>query len=112
MTATNSDIIDLLRDVSGKLDGVVDRVGKLEAAVAVDVAVSAQTRDKIDERVAAVERMLAEDVKPQTDDLKRMKMIGIGFLTLVGMGGLTLGGMLVYMGDAAINAVRTWLRIP
>lgn len=109
---TNGEIIELLRDVSGKLDGVVDRVGRLETAVAVDVAVSAQTRDKIDERVAAVERLIAEDVKPQTDDLKRMKMIGIGFLTLVGIGGLTVGGMLVWMGDAAINAVRTWLRIP
>lgn len=109
---TNGDIIELLRDVSGKLDGVVDRVGRLETAVAVDVAVSAQTRDKIDARVAAVELMLAEDVKPQTDDLKRMKLIGIGFLTLVGIGGLTVGGMLVWMGDAAINAVRTWLRIP
>lgn len=111
MTTTNNDIIELLRDVSGKLDSVVDRVGKLETAVAVDVAVTAQTRDKIDARVAAVEKMLAEDVKPQTDDLKRMKMIGIGFLTLVGIGGLTIGGMLVWMGDAAINAVRTWLRI-
>lgn len=109
---TNADIIELLRDVSSKLDGVVHRVGKLETAVAVDVAVSAQTRDKIDERVAAVEKLIAEDVKPQTDDLKRMKLIGIGFLTLVGMGGLTVGGMLVYMGDAAINAVRHWLRIP
>lgn len=109
---TNGDIIELLRDVSGKLDGVVDRVGRLETAVAVDVAVSAQTRDKIDARVAAVELMIAEDMKPQTDDLKRMKLIGIGFLTLVGIGGLTIGGMLVWMGDAAINAVRTWLRIP
>lgn len=109
--ATNNEIMALLLTISEKQDHTIDRVGKLETAVAVDVAVSAQIRDQDNARMSAMETTIAEDVKPQTDDLKRMKLIGIGFLALVGMGGLTIGGLLVWAGDAAINAVRHWLRI-
>lgn len=110
--ASNNEIMDLLRDVSGKLDSVVDRVGKLETAVAVDVAVSAQTRDKIDARIASIQQKLDEDVLPQTNDFKRMKLIGVGLVGLLAIGGFTIFGVVIWAGETAVNAVRAWLRIP
>ena len=108
---TNTDIIALLRDVSHKLDGVVDRVGSLEGTIRVDAALTVQTRDIIHERIAAIETALTDDIKPQTDSLKQMKLVGIGFLSIVGMGGMTLGGMLVYAGDSVVVWLRHWLKL-
>lgn len=109
--ATNNDIIDLLRDVSAKQDKLVDRIGDIEKSEALDVANARYTMTGLAERVDAMEQLLREDVKPQTDDLKRMKAIGIGFLTLVGMGGLTLGGVVVWASETLVQTLRTWLRI-
>lgn len=109
--ATNNDIIDLLRDVSAKQDKLVDRIGDIEKAAALDVANARYTMTGLAERMDALEQVMREDVKPQTDDLKRMKAIGIGFLTLVGMGGLTLGGTIVWASETLVQTLRAWLRI-
>lgn len=109
--ATNNDIIDLLRDVSAKQDKLVDRIGDIEKAAALDVANARYTMTGLAERMDALEQVMWDDVKPQTDDLKRMKVIGIGFLTLVGMGGLTLGGAIVWASETLVQTLRAWLRI-
>jgi len=109
---TNNEIIDLLRDVSGKLDGAVERIGKLETAVAVDVAVSAQTRDKIDERIAAIERTLANDIRPPVEDFRRMRAIGISIVGVVALGGTAFGASLIWWGEWLSTTIRAWLRIP
>lgn len=105
---TNADIIELLRDVSSKLDGVVDRVARLETAVAVDVAVTGRTLD----RIAGIETTLADDIKPQTDDFKRFKLVGVGLVGILALGGFTVFGTIMWAGELATNAVRHWLRIP
>lgn len=111
MSDGNDQVIGLLRDVLRAQEGMRDEISELKTAVAVDVAVTAQHRDKSEERFAAIERTLNDDIKPQTDEFKRMKMLGIGFLGLVAMGGMSLGGIVVYAGDTAVNWVRHWLRI-
>jgi hypothetical protein len=40
-----------------------------------------------------------------------MKTIGLGFAGLLALGGISLGAMLAYASDTAVNAVRHWLRI-
>lgn len=65
--------------VHRRLDEVVDRVGDLEAA-------QAQTQRDV------------KDMKPVTDDVKRWKIMGLGALGVVGIGGAVLG---VSFGDAA-----------
>jgi hypothetical protein len=64
--------------VHRRLDEVVDRVGDLEAA-------QAQTQRDV------------KDMKPVTDDVKRWKIMGLGALGVVGIGGAALG---VSFGDA------------
>ncbi|WGD29855.1 hypothetical protein AncyloWKF20_19205 [Ancylobacter sp. WKF20] len=111
MGDSNDQVIGLLRDVLRAQEVLRDEVSGLKTAVAVDVAVSAQHRDKSEARFDTIERALADDIKPQTDEFKRMKAIGVGFLALVAMGGMSIGGVLVYAGDLAVNWVRHWLRI-
>lgn len=44
---------------------------RLNTHVAVDAAVTAQFRDKIDVKLVEIERTLSEDVKPSVEDFKR-----------------------------------------
>jgi len=121
--ATNNEIMGLLRDVSAKLDRVVDRVGRLEAAVDVDVAVTAQTRDAHDQRMTNTERVLLDritsieatikkDVLPQTDDMKRMKLVGTGIVGVIALGGVSIGAATIWFGEQLAGLLRYMLRLP
>lgn len=74
--------------VHRRLDEVVDRVGDLEAT-------QAQTQRDI------------KDMKPVTDDVKRWKVMGLGALGVVGIGGAAFG---VSFGDA-VKRVLTMLTV-
>ena len=122
MATTNDQLFQLLRDVSknvneanNKLDAANQRVSELETSFHVERALAEQSRKDIVERLEKVESTLVADIKPETDSLKQMKKIGIGFLGVVGIGGATIGSALIYVGDQAWNAVaaaiRHWLRI-
>lgn len=91
---------------------VCERLGKVEHAVAVDAAVTAQHRDKIDERLAEIERTLSEDVKPPVEEFKRMKMVGLSVVGVVGIGGTAFGASLIWWGEQTIQFFRWLLRIP
>lgn len=104
-------LVGMMRDLMRKQDDLHAELSELKTAVHVDVAVSAQHRDNSEARFKSIEDTLNDDIKPQTDEFKRMKMLGIGFLGLVAMGGMSIGGVLVYAGDVAVNWVRHWLRI-
>lgn len=91
---------------------VYERLGKVEHAVAVDAAVTAQHRDKIDGRLAEIERTLSEDVKPPVEDFKRMKTVGLSVVGLVGIGGTAFGASLIWWGEQTIQFFRWLLRMP
>lgn len=55
-----------------RMDQLVDRVGKVEGAV------------------ASVQEDVSE-VRPVTDDVRRWKLMGIGALGVIGVGGMVLG---------------------
>ncbi len=111
MVDSSDHILSLLRDVLRGQDALKDEVSELKTAVAVDVAVSAQHRDKSEERFKSIEATLSEEIKPQTEEWKRMKTLGLGFAGLLALGGISFGAMLAYAGDTAVAVVRKWLRI-
>lgn len=111
MADQNDLILELLQAIMKRQDTLVDEVSELKVAVAVDVQVSAQHRDKSEARFDSIEATLRDDIKPQTDDFRRMKTVGLGIVGLIAMGGFTVGGFIVWAGDVAVNWIRQWLRI-
>src|SRR5690625_3262978 len=107
MSLNDQQVILLLRDIAMKQDVIVDRVGKLETAVAVDAATSAQARDKIDGRYRNLERKIDEEVMPHVNDMKKMKMLGSSVAGILAFFGLS-GGVAVANGWGSVwNAVKS-----
>lgn len=106
-------------DVHRKIDGLTDRVGKVENKIEIAGQVTAQTRDRIDdvktdvnERMDVLETTLTNDVKPTVDDFKRMRAIGLGLVGIVAIGGTAFGASLIWWGEQTVTAIRGFLRIP
>ena len=78
------------------------KLEKIEEDVGIVGKVAAQARDKAD----ATESVLTGDVKPVTDEIKRMKLMGIGALAVVGLAAGWLGASAAQI----IEALRAWLR--
>lgn len=107
--------VDLLRDdfsdekrsaaasraaVHSRLDDQAKDIGEIRTCIAL-------VSTKVDDTA----RHNEEVVKPAVADWKQMKSIGIDFVWLLALGGLSIGGIIAYAGEAAISAVRHWLRI-
>jgi len=93
------------RDSRGRMHSKLE---KIEEDVSIVGKVAAQARDKAE----AVELVVTTDVKPATDDFKRMRTIGFVGLTLLGFAFTALGITLATVGEGVVNTIRTWLRIP
>ncbi len=78
-----------------------DKIDHLESTIVIAGHAAAQTRDRID----AVEKALHDDIKPTTDEFKRMKLAGLGVIGFVGVAAATFGASLSPM----ISAIREWL---
>lgn len=92
-----------MRGLQEAVKRVEDQALRSEDKTAESRAVVHRRMDEISTRVGAVEASLTsvkEDVtemKPVTDDVKRWRMMGIGALGMIGVGGVALG---VSFGDA------------
>ena len=68
--------------------------------------------DTLVDRVAGVETSVAKtqadikDMKPVTDDVKKWKLMGMGALGVVGIGGIALGVTLAGFFDQLVRFVR------
>ncbi|MCM2434117.1 DUF1515 family protein [Agrobacterium rosae] len=85
--------------VHRRMDDMVHRVSGIEQTVAVvkeDVSEMKPTVEALDETVSTMEKDV-KGMKPVTDDVKRWKMMGMGALGMIGIGGIALG---VSFGDA------------
>lgn len=87
---------------------VYTKLEKIEEDVSIVGQVAAQARDKAN----ALEITVNTDVKPATDDFKRMRTIGIVGISLLGFAFTALGVTLATVGEGVVNTVRAWLRIP
>jgi hypothetical protein len=92
------------RDSRGR---VHEKLEKIEEDVGIVGKVAAQARDKAD----VVERLVIEDVKPATDDFKRMRTAGIVGISLLGFAFTALGITLATVGNGMVQAIRNWLQI-
>lgn len=83
------------------------KLEKIEEDLAIVGQVAAQAR----EESAATKKLVDEEIKPVTDDVKRMRMIGLGIVGLVGFAFTALGITLATVSEGVVQVVRTWLRI-
>lgn len=93
-----------------RLDEQAEEIGKVRTDVAVDGEITAQVRNEVQSLGAKV-KANQDAVQPSVDDWKRMKALGIGIAGLLALGGLSVGALLGYASDAAVTAIRHWLRI-
>lgn len=85
-----------------KIDVDVSIVGKVAAQARQEAA---DARDK----AAAVEKVVVEDVKPTTDEIKRMRQRGIGALWAVGVVATLFGATISDVLQSLIKIVMGWL---
>lgn len=83
------------------------KLEKIEEDLGIVGQVAAQAR----EESAATKKLVDEEIKPVTDDVKRMRMIGLGIVGLVGFAFTALGITLATVSEGVVQVVRTWLRI-
>jgi len=84
------------------------KLEKIEEDVAIVGKTAAQARDKAD----AIGEVVIKDVKPVTDEIKRMKLMGLGALALLGFAFTLLGISLATVGSGVLSAIRGWLPGP
>lgn len=83
------------------------KLERIEENVGIVGDVAAQARDKAN----IVEKLVTEDIKPVTDDVKRWRLMGMGFLGLIGIAGAAFGITVATFGDAVVSALRHFLKI-
>lgn len=94
-----------------RLDQQVSQVAVLDKTVAIHAEIDAQMRDKVEELTETVQSN-HEAVAPTIEDMKRLKTLGYGIAGLIALAGVSVGGLILWAGEAAITTVRHWLRIP
>ena len=96
--------------VHRRLDEHALEISNLRTDVAIAGKIEAQVRNEVKALAKKVDAN-HEAVQPSLDDWKRMKNLGVGVASLLAIGGLSIGAFLMWAGDAAVTAVRHWLRI-
>jgi hypothetical protein len=89
-----------------RIDDVVQHLGRIDTSIAIAGQVDAQVRSEVDQMQATLEGLM-----PTVDEMRTLKRIGIWAAGALLAGGVGLGAVVAAMGDTAINAIRSWLRI-
>lgn len=84
------------------------KLEKIEEDVGIVGQVAAQARTETTE----LKRIIDEDVKPATDDYKRVRAIGRGTLWAVGLAAGAAGITAANFWEFAWGTIRHWLHIP
>ena len=93
-----------------RLDEVSERLARLDTNVALSGQADAQLRGEIDRLARKVDANQAA-VAPSIDEWKRIRGLGLGIVGLMTAGGVTLGALVQWGGDGAVNAARAWLHV-
>ena len=96
---------DSARDSRGRTHAKLE---KIEEDISIVGQAAAQARAESE----VLRKLVTEDVKPATDDFKRMRTIGFAGITLIGFAFTALGVTISTWWESAGAAVRAWLRIP
>jgi hypothetical protein len=92
------------RDSRGRMHAKLE---KIDGTVAIVGQVAAQARD----RAESAHKMIVEDVKPVTDEIKEMRKLGRSTLVAVAFVAGGLGITVANFGESVINWARAVLRI-
>ncbi|TAX39165.1 DUF1515 domain-containing protein [Rhizobium leguminosarum] len=93
-----------------RLDEQARQIHLLDMTVTVSSNVDGQIREEIKTLKDTVEKN-HEAVAPTLEEWKKMKTLGYGISGLIAFAGLTIGGVVAYMSDGAVAALRHWLKI-
>lgn len=93
------------RESRGRTYDKLEAIGDEVAVVAVEASAARKEAE-------ILKKLIESDVKPATDDFKRMRTIGFVGLTVFGVAFTALGVTVANFSDAAVAAVRSWLHIP
>lgn len=84
------------------------KLEKIEENVSIVGQVAAQARAEAE----VLHKLVTEDVKPATDDFKRMRAIGFVGISALGFAFTALGVTIANWGDWVVTTIRAWLRLP
>ena len=90
----------------GRIDEVIERLGRLETGVALASQLDTQVRGELD----TLKLSLAE-IRPSVDEWRRIRGFGLGMVGLMTAGGLSIGAALSWSGDTISGWIRAWLHI-
>lgn len=93
-----------------RLDEHATDIGKLRTDVGIMGQVDAQVRDEVKGLAETVEKN-HKAVTPAVADWQRMKLMGLGIVGLVALGGLSVGAILAWANESAAAVIRHWLKI-
>ncbi|MEI1249272.1 DUF1515 domain-containing protein [Rhizobium aouanii] len=93
-----------------RLDEQAKQIYRFDTTVAISAGVDAQIREEIKTLKETVEKN-HEAVAPTLEEWKKMKTLGYGISGLIAFAGLTVGGVVAYVSDGAVAALRHWLKI-
>lgn len=96
--------------IHDRIDEVSDRLGQIEGDIRILGQVDGQVRGEVQALSAQVAKNQAE-AQPTIDEWRRIRAIGIGIVGLLALGGVSIGAMFAYAGEAVINWARHILRI-
>lgn len=97
--------------IHARLDQQAQQIAHLETTIAVSGQIDAQVRGEIQGLRETVEKN-QDAVSPTIADLQRMKTLGLGVAGLIALAGLTIGSIVMWASEAAVAAIRHWLKIP
>ncbi|MDI5924075.1 DUF1515 domain-containing protein [Rhizobium leguminosarum] len=93
-----------------RLDEQRQQIHLLDKVVEISSSVDATLREEIKSIKETVEKN-HDAVAPTLEEWKKMKTLGYGISGLIAFAGLTVGGVVAYMSDGAVSALRHWLKI-
>lgn len=94
-----------------RMDSVASDVGTIKGDIRILGEVDGQVRGELQALKATVESNQA-DIKPTVDEFRRMKMVGLSVVGLIGLGGTVFGASLIWWGEQTVGFFRWILRIP
>lgn len=94
-----------------RIDEVANDVGTIKGDIRILGEVDGQVRGELQALSATVAANQAE-VGPSVEEFKRMKMVGLSIVGLIGIGGTAFGASLIWWGENTVNFIRWVLRIP
>lgn|SRR5690606_15322045 len=94
------------QSLHARMDEVADDVGTIRGDIRILGQVDGQIRGEVQALSARV-----DNAQPTLEEWRRIRAIGITFVGVLALGGVSVGASLAWAGEHVVNIVRQWLRI-